>query len=328
MSTPNNFSELLLQVYALSRESPIERFQDAVLELLKPVLPFDSSMWGTATPKPEGMDIHTLHLHNKSPEMLVQYEPLKHLDTAAAAMFDQQRAVRSFNAKRWFVQSHSRDYLEFLDRFEQNNIFIAIQSDAHSGLKQWISLFRTDHDEHCHAEEEQLLHRLAPHLMQALSFNRIMHLGRMTPSDTMPVTRGSAISDTHGVIYHSDGAFITALQHEFSPWDGRALPEILMAHFRRHPVQTPFKGKHIVVSHNIEQGLLFMSVRRRCRADTLSEREHTVAKLVCKGKTYKEIAQMLGRAPATVRNQIQAIHAKLEVDNIAGVIEAMRLAEG
>ncbi len=325
MATPNDFSELLLQVYALSRESPIERFQDAVLELLKPVLPFDSSMWGTATPKFEGMTVHTLHLHQKSPEMMHEYESLKHLDTMGSSMFWQPRAVRGFNTATWLARPHEHEFRDLLQRYEQNNVLIAVESNAQTAFMQWMSLFRADPDQYCRSEEEQCLHQLAPHLMQALNLNRVMHLGQMTPGQTRSVQRGAAIADFHGVIYHSDALFNTVLRQEFIHWNGQALPDPLMAHCRRQQGPTTFKGEHIVASHQVDQGLLFMSVRRRCLADKLSEREHTVAKLVCKGKTYKEIAQMVGRASATVRNQIQAIHTKLEVDNIAGVIEAMRL---
>lgn len=62
---PRDFSELLLRLYRLSHELPIEAFQDAALDLVKPVLPFDSSMWGTATRTDRGIDIHTIHLHNQ-----------------------------------------------------------------------------------------------------------------------------------------------------------------------------------------------------------------------------------------------------------------------
>ena len=45
----------------------------------------------------------------------------------------------------------------------------------------------------------------------------------------------------------------------------------------------------------------------------LSEGPVQAAQLVVSGHTYKEIAQGLERSPATIRNQIQSIYAKLEV---------------
>lgn len=62
-----DFSGLILQLYKLSHDMPIELFQDSALRLLKPVLPFDASMWGTATATAIGIDVHTLHLHENRP---------------------------------------------------------------------------------------------------------------------------------------------------------------------------------------------------------------------------------------------------------------------
>ncbi len=45
-----DFSDLLLHVYRLSHEQPLQAFQDEALDALRRVLPFDSSMWGSATP--------------------------------------------------------------------------------------------------------------------------------------------------------------------------------------------------------------------------------------------------------------------------------------
>ena len=57
----------------------------------------------------------------------------------------------------------------------------------------------------------------------------------------------------------------------------------------------------------------------------LTSREHTIAQLVSKGSTHKEVAQILGRSPATIRNQIQSIYDKLGVGNIAGLIGELSL---
>jgi DNA-binding NarL/FixJ family response regulator len=56
-------------------------------------------------------------------------------------------------------------------------------------------------------------------------------------------------------------------------------------------------------------------------------RERSVADLIAQGGTHKEVARRLSRAPATIRNQLQSIYAKLEVANVAGLIEALKLAD-
>ena len=89
-------NELLVQLYALSHEQPIEGFQNASLILLKPVVAFDAAIWGTATTALGGINIHTFHLHNQTPEMVADYEEFKHLDSAFSSMFDRPNATRAF----------------------------------------------------------------------------------------------------------------------------------------------------------------------------------------------------------------------------------------
>lgn len=66
----HDFSDFLLRLYRLAHESSIETFQDAALGLVKPLIAFDASMWGTATTDRDGIDVRTLHLHQKTPEMM------------------------------------------------------------------------------------------------------------------------------------------------------------------------------------------------------------------------------------------------------------------
>ena len=95
------YNHLLLHLYRLSHEQPVEHFQDRALDLLKPVLPFDSAMWGSATMTAAGIDIHTIHLHRQPPEMLQAYEEVKHLDTAAQAVTRHPSETLAFEASTW-----------------------------------------------------------------------------------------------------------------------------------------------------------------------------------------------------------------------------------
>lgn len=316
-----DFSELLLSLYALSHETPIESFQDRALSLIKSVLPFDASMWGTATTSADGIDVHTLHLHQKTPQMMVDYVPMKHFDTAAASLFAAPQATKGFHSASWFGAPHEREFLDYLRRYEQNNIFITTRHDARTRFMHWISLFRADADAHCLPDEERLLNLLAPHLMQALAMNRVIHLQRLS---ARAPEKGAAIADLRGMIYHSDPLFDMLLRHEWENWRGGLLPARVLKTFEGG--QGCFLGAHVVITHRAEHGLLFLNGRARCRADDLTAREQVIAQLVAKGRSYKEIAQLLARAPATVRNHIQSIYTKLEVCSIAGLIEELHRA--
>lgn len=60
------------------------------------------------------------------------------------------------------------------------------------------------------------------------------------------------------------------------------------------------------IAHSVQHGLVWLHARPRVRADDLAPKEAVVARLIVQGNTYKEIAQALHRAPATVRSQIRS----------------------
>jgi DNA-binding CsgD family transcriptional regulator len=321
----HRYNDLLLRLYRAAQELPITDFQDAALNFLKPVLPFDSSLWGTAAHTADGADIHTVHLHNKSHEMLAAYEEVKHQDTAVGAMFAQPRATRGFNLERWFSEPGQREIREVMRRFGIENMLATTVNDLDTRFAHWILLYRADRHADYSAEEIARLELLAPHVMEALAINRKLHLDRLSPAATETTARGSAIADVRGVVYHADARFAALALEEWADWQERRLPDALCAHFLHGSER--FRGQAVVVDARLDQQLLFLKARPRCRSDNLTAREFTIAKLIAKGDSHKQIAQALDRSPATVRNQIQKIYDKVQVSNIAGLIEELRLAD-
>lgn len=322
---PTTFNELLLRLYRLAQELPVAQFQDAALAQIKLVLPFDSSMWGTATTTPQGIDIHTVHLHEQPAEMLTAYAPLKHLDTAAVSVMSKRRTTEIFHTLTYFDRPDQEPLRDFLRRFKIHNVFISGETQPRLSFVHWISLYRADDLAHCTEDERQLKILLAPHLMQALAMNRVMHLDKLEGADRALSPYGSAIADERGVLYHADPQFRQLAELEWPGWPAQALPAALMqsVHLRAER----FLGHAVVMRPYIEHGLLFLKARPRCRADLLSSREQQIGLRIAKGESHKEIAQALGRAPATIRNQIQTIYDKLQVTSIAMLIEALREAE-
>lgn len=319
--TTDTHSEMLLALYRLSLESSIKDFQGAALELVGTQLKFDSAMWGTATHTPIGIDIHTIHLHKQPVEMLQAYELVKDLDTAAVAVSKNTSSTLFFNASEWFSDQAQQPLLEYGKRFDQRNFFITSTLNPQTRFTHWISLFRAHPEARGTEQERLLLGVLTPHLQQALEQNRVLHLARM---GTLRLElRGSAIADRRGLVYHSDEMFEKAIMAEWTSWALPSLPQPLFEHFASGHKQ--FCGRSGVFTCRVERDLLFVRARVRCRADDLTSKEYAVALLIAKGKTYKEVAQKLGRAPATIRNQIQAIYHKLEVGNVAALIEQLQL---
>ena len=85
----------------------------------------------------------------------------------------------------------------------------------------------------------------------------------------------------------------------------------------------PFVGRTLVAMPRVRKDLLLMRFRPLCSADSLAPRQREAAQLVAQGFTHKEAAQRLGRSPATVRNQMQEVYRKLNVQNVAALAQAL-----
>ena len=321
----DSYNSLLLHLYRLSHELPLEHFQDAALELVKPVLPFDSSMWGSATLTPTGIDVHTIHLHRQPTEMLQAYEQVKHLDTAGALAAKKPTATLAFHTDSWFDGPDQKALRAYGKRFSQTHFFIGGATNPKTHFTRWLTLFRADDRAYCTETERTLLAGLMPHVQQALELNRLTHLNQAAVAASHVAGRGAAIADLRGVLYHSDAAFEQALRAEWDGWPGHALPAVMMKTFLQGA--TRFMGRGQVITLRVEHQLLFLQNRPRCAVDELTPREFTIAQLTARGNTHKEIAELLHRSPATVRTQIRSVYDKLSVSNVAGLIEALRLVE-
>ncbi|MBH1963519.1 MAG: helix-turn-helix transcriptional regulator [Comamonadaceae bacterium] len=326
MRTPlDSYNALLLHLYRLSYEQPIDYFQNAALELLKPVLPFDSAWWGSATVTDTGLDVHTIHLYRQPAEMLQAYEEVKHLDTAAQMVTMRPADTLAFDGHALFGGRHQKAARDYVRRFEQSHFFVGSILIPNRRFTRWLTLFRADERAYCTETERVTLAGLMPHVQQALELNRLTHLNQAAVAAGHVAGRGAAIADLRGVLYHSDAAFEQALRAEWDGWPGHALPAVVMKTFLQGA--TRFMGRGQVITLRVEHQLLFLQNRPRCAVDELTPREFTVAQLTARGNTHKEIAKLLHRSPATVRNQIRSVYDKLSVSNVAGLIEALRLVE-
>lgn len=321
---PSDYNALLLRLYRLSHEQPLEQFQEAALAVIKPVLPFDSAMWGSATLTDIGIDVHTIHLHNQPLEMLQAYEEVKHLDTAALEATKHPEATLGFDAGSWFSSKDKAALRAYGERFDLAHFFIGSTLHTKTRFTRWLTLFRSNARSHCTESERILLGSLMPHIHQALELNRITHLNQLGMANATSHS-GTAIADPRGMLYHMDALFEHAVRAEWTDWRGPALPGALIAHFLQG--QCRFVGRTLVMVLRAEHGLLFLRTRPRYPADDLTPREFTVGQWMSKGNTHKEIASILQRSPATVRNQIRSVYYKLSVSNVVGLIEALRLVE-
>ena len=52
---PADVNDLLLRLYVIAQEQPVEQFQSTALALLKPVLTFEAAIWGQGQEEKVGL---------------------------------------------------------------------------------------------------------------------------------------------------------------------------------------------------------------------------------------------------------------------------------
>lgn len=317
----STFSNLLLTIYRLAQTRPIALFQDEVLDSVKQTLQFDSSMWGTATMTDAGIDIHSIHLHKSSQAMLDAYDKVKHLDHLAVRLAQQARATLSFNASDDVFRP--QEMQDFLLKFGHCNGFITSDINPLSRFVHWISLYRAGREHVCTPEEVQLLEHLAPHLMQALAVNRLIHLEKLTGNDTAREAWAVAIADNRGMLYHTNAQFQEHMRAEWSDAASDRLPGALLEHVLG--TESRYIGNVSTIHRSLEHGLLFLKARARCPVDDLSTREYMVARLLASGLSQKEVALKLNRSVHTINSQVRTVFNKLGINSVPMLAEHLVL---
>ncbi|MCC2673122.1 MAG: transcriptional regulator, LuxR family [Ramlibacter sp.] len=310
----SKFSRIVLDLYRDAQELPVDRFQDAAFERLKPAIPFDAAIWGTATMTPAGIDVHSLHTHRFPDDMMAAFLRVRHQDSAAMRVTQHARMTIGFSAAEEFTGEDQEEIRQFARDYSQHHCFVT--SDIHPVTRfvHWISLFRSDPQRPCLDEEVHFLSELGPHLMQAVAINRLVHLDRML-GDAARDCWSVAIADARGVLYHSDARFLELVLPEWPLAQHERLALALVRQLQAGDGQVI--GRSCVLQCAKQQGLLFLKARARHEVDALSARELVVAQLLTAGMTHKQIARHLDRSPETVRTQIKSIFEKLGINNVA-----------
>lgn len=307
------FSGLLHELYRASHEMSADEFQQAVLALLKPIFVFESSMWGAGSVSAGGVAVHSVHLHQQPAEFIARWQEVSHEDVVAEEVIAKPGlAVRAHSAS--LLAPHGKRALRaFTQHFQVENALVISTPQPELGLLNWISLYRRDAERQFSMRDKTLLESLWPHLVQALTINRIVNLDRFYVSEGRRAAL--AISDRKGVVYHHEPGFEAVMRLEWPAWQLPRLPaEILAA---MGPSLAQYRGSRIAVDSRRAGDLFFLNVRAFSPLDRLPPRAREIAKHFSRGLTHKQIARLLGLSPATVRNHLQEVYRKLDVSDKA-----------
>ena len=299
----------------MARELPSAQFQDGVIGLLKREIEFDSSMWGTGSFSNKGLTVHAIHLHEQPREMIENWQLVNHEDTVAYEGAKRLGQVLNVHTPSLFRGKRKAGIRDHARRYEMANGLVTAYVQPDMPLYGWISLYRSDPDFQFADQERAQLELLMPHVVEALTTNRIINLDRIYLA-RKEGRGGLAIVDRRGSIHHAEAEFSEVIAAEWPGFDGKILPAALAAALSTGHTAA-FRGSQIVVELRADGDLYFLKARRLVPLDKLTAREMQVADAFSRGSSYKEVARILQISPVTVRNYLQAIYAKLGVTDKA-----------
>lgn len=318
------FSELLLAIYRSSREQDPTEFQGKALGLVRPLLDFDSCTWSSCFVTPEqGMVFLSAYLFDELPGRIEDYEEVRLQDSLPLPTIARPGVTLNGHAPTLYSAPEKAAIRAYSVRYHHQCMLATARLEPTTGIMRGLVFYRKDAAQPFSEEERGLCQCLVPHLMESLIVNQESFLARISAQEVAHSC--VALADLRGVVQHAGAGFADLFALEWPSWDGIRLPPPL----REAPMtegQATFCGISLVVRMRRIKDLVFLQARVKQPVDSLTPRERVVATNVAQGLSYKEIAQRLHLAPATVRNHIQAIHGRLGIHNNAELATQLRQA--
>jgi DNA-binding CsgD family transcriptional regulator len=305
----STLSTLLLELHRGSQRISPEDFQEWAFQTVKQVLPFDSGLWASAALSESGLIIHSCFLHNQPPELMSDYAQIWRSDPLFKGI--SASVGTTMNVHPPFRQlPELKDYVK---KFDLHHAIATMVRDATTNLLSVICWYRSVGKERFSEEERRMKEDLMPHLVETWANNRLAHALRTSDRWHRPAY-AAAVVDSTGVLHVTDQMFPQLMSEEWARWHGPSIPPELAQHVFRSTAHA-FTGKSIIVRSSRLGDQWLLHSRRRDRYDTLTNREHDIARLVADGASQKQIARSLGISPSTVNNHLTRIYRKLEIED-------------
>lgn len=304
------YNALLLRLYEAARTFSVEIFQHRAMELVGELLPFDGGWWGRATAEGRAHKVHCSYLHGLPqdlPQLLNATDPEN-----LVARRTREAPDRShwFGPEDWSTQSSTAALAVHMGI---SQALCITQVDGQTGLASFVSLTRRDATPMFSEHERSLLELLAPHMAAALDLCCATYMSRLHRGDNTAILT----TDSQGWLHVAEPAVALLLRSEWPDWNGPRLPAALTKQIaERSPL---FVGQQLRVDIAWTGEHVLVTLRPRNARDILTSKEYAVAEAYSHGHSYKEVAQMLELAPATVRHHLSATYLKLGVSDKAAL---------
>lgn len=307
------FSGFVGEINALARYSDTQELVSWAVEQLSETVGFDSAWYGWAELRADGVDIHAQSSQNLTSTYYDSWCEMADQDLLAAAV--RQSPGRTAVYDR-FGNAQTDGMISLADNYGLKKMATAMHARPGRTASFFLSSYRGGR--HCRAWSQQELDYLqcaVDHLSSAMKLS-------ISAFETHAGGSGQSC------FFNEDGIIILGLQNVYEQlsslwpgWSGDRLPE----HLREIG---SVSGEHVLVDRKLivlsetatvlgSMNLRKLTLRELTKYDLLTLREKEVADLLADGLSHKEVAKILGVAPATVRNQTQSIYAKMGLSSRA-----------
>ena len=269
--------------------------------------------------RPAYVDAH-FHGLPDPPAILASWGAVQHLDVLSPLLLARPLAAQRQDVDDPRIAGDGHAPLRaHLERFAlRYSICIAVPVDDGRGMTVLILVRNAIGDRFADADLAAL-EAAAPHVAEASAINRGMALLRSPRIglDEMLVAK----IDADGNFIQTTPAFARLFWAGADPQTTRIDADCLAAIRRGKSWLLP-GGRHGLHALPEAPGWL-LRLHPASRIDRLSLREREIAGHFADGGNYKAIAQRVGLAPATVRNHLRNVYAKLEIQNRVELIDAL-----
>lgn len=304
--------ELLLSLYRTASELNPADYVQWVFGMLQSLVSFDSAGRSRLDTLSGKTLIMGADLYRENPAMLGEWQSVNHFDPVLARGLSQAGRAIAFHAPTIATSMRNAGFEHYLqsNTHHQNGMVILTPANG-----EWdaFGFYRSAADQQFSRRDMQLIEMLTPHVLQANRIN--LRLARVIEAAS---ATASALVHVNGQLHHAAPGVAALLRLEWPDWGGHMLPPELMAALRASPSRR-FTGKRIGATADNWGDLIALHVKPLSSMGNLSPREALAARLYGSGLSTKEIARRMDVAPNTVRNFVQNVYRKLNVNDKAAL---------
>lgn len=315
----NLFSDFVSEMHDRVKTDDAEGLARWAVGELSETLGFDAAWYGWAQINTKGVEIHANASLNLPDTYIDTWETMADQDLLAAQILENPDAPATYSR----TGTAQNDGMVFLaDKFGFGEMATAMHTRPGRVASFYLSSYRAGQSARAFDRNEQEFLQCAVDQLSSA-----MKLSANEPGrDDVPGAVSIFVNE-NGIGILGLNALRKQLGAFWPGWSGDELPARL-----RSLIHEP--GEHIMTDRELVvrcedapglqgMGLRKLTIRRLTPFDLLTHREREVARTLAAGKSHKEAARILGVAPATIRNQTQAVYSKLGIDNRASLVSLL-----